>query len=48
VSKIIARAVFEQAVVDGVAMPVPEELIDARIEANFWEPEYRDYRRTSF
>lgn len=48
VSRVIARAVFEQAVADGVAMPVPEDLIDANIEANFWEPEYRDYRRTSF
>lgn len=48
VSKVIARAVFIQAVSDGVAMPVPEELIDSKIEANFWQPEYRDYRRTSF
>src|SRR5690606_16375509 len=48
VSKIIARAVFMQAIVDGVALPVPEELIDARIDANFWTPEYRYYRRTSF
>lgn len=48
VSKIIARAVFIQAIADGVALPVPEELIDAKIGANFWTPEYRDYRRTSF
>lgn len=48
VSKIIARAVFKQAIADGVALPVPEELIDTRIDANFWTPEYRDYRRTSF
>ncbi len=48
VSKLIAQAVFKQAVADGVAMPVPEELIEARIQANFWTPEYRDYRRTSF
>lgn len=48
VSKLIARAVFLQAVVDEVAMPVPEELIDQKIAANFWEPAYRDYRRTSF
>ncbi|MDQ2075689.1 NAD-dependent malic enzyme [Marinimicrobium sp. ABcell2] len=48
VSKLIARAVFMQAVEDGVAMPVPEELIDDKIAANFWEPAYRDYRRTSF
>lgn len=48
VSKVIARAVFVQAMADGVAMPVPNELIDTKIEANFWQPEYRDYRRTSF
>lgn len=48
VSKIIARAVFVQAVNDNVAMPVPEDVIDERIDRNFWSPEYRDYRRTSF
>jgi malate dehydrogenase (oxaloacetate-decarboxylating) len=48
VSKTIARAVFIQAVEDKVAMPVPEEMIDEQIARNFWEPEYRDYRRTSF
>ncbi len=48
VSKLIAQAVFRQAVADGVAVPVPEELILPGIEANFWQPEYRDYRRTSF
>lgn len=48
VSKIIARAVFKQAIADGVAVPVPEDLIDAKIESNFWTPEYRGYRRTSF
>ncbi|MES2673611.1 MAG: NAD-dependent malic enzyme [Pseudomonadota bacterium] len=48
ISKAIALAVFKQAVIDGVAMPVPEELMVEKIEANFWQPEYRDYRRTSF
>lgn len=48
VSKVIARAVFRQAVEDGVAMPVPDEVMDQKIASNFWEPEYRDYRRTSF
>lgn len=47
-SQLIAHAVFVQAIADGVALPVPEELIDDTISANFWEPEYRDYRRTSF
>jgi malate dehydrogenase (oxaloacetate-decarboxylating) len=48
VSRIIALAVFKQAVADGVAMPVPEGLMPEKIEANFWQPEYREYRRTSF
>lgn len=48
VSKLIARAVIIQAIEDGVALPIPVELIDAKIDQNFWEPEYREYRRTSF
>lgn len=48
VSKIIALAVFKQAIEDGVAMPIPEELMIEKIEDNFWNPEYREYRRTSF
>lgn len=48
ISKIIAVAVFKQAIIDGVATPVPEELIIEKIEENFWHPEYREYRRTSF
>ena len=48
VSKLIARAVIIQAISDGVALPIPEELIDTKINQNFWEPEYREYRRTSF
>ncbi|UTF60564.1 NAD-dependent malic enzyme [Gilvimarinus sp. DA14] len=48
VSKAIAVAVYKQAVADGVAVPVPEELIGERVEKNFWYPRYRTYRRTSF
>ncbi|MDO6745791.1 NAD-dependent malic enzyme [Gilvimarinus sp. 1_MG-2023] len=48
VSKTIALEVFRQAVADGVAMSVPEELMVTKIEKNFWHPSYRDYRRTSF
>jgi malate dehydrogenase (oxaloacetate-decarboxylating) len=48
VSKIIAKAVILQAIEDGVALPIPMELIDSKIEQNFWQPEYREYRRTSF
>ncbi|HEX7762171.1 MAG TPA: malic enzyme-like NAD(P)-binding protein, partial [Cellvibrio sp.] len=48
VSKVIARAVILQAIADGVALPIPPELINEKIEKNFWHPEYREYRRTSF
>lgn len=48
VSKVIARTVILQAITDGVALPIPLELIDEKIEKNFWYPEYREYRRTSF
>lgn len=48
VSKLIARAVVIQAIADGVALPIPEDIIDEKVEKNFWEPEYREYRRTSF
>lgn len=48
VSKIIARAVILQAMDDGVAFRKSDEAIDAQIEASFWDPEYRHYRRTSF
>ena len=48
VSKVIARTVILQAIADGVALPIPHELIDEKIEKNFWQPEYREYRRTSF
>jgi malate dehydrogenase (oxaloacetate-decarboxylating) len=47
-SKTIALAVFKQAVADGVAMPIPEEIMQEKIGAEFWYPEYREYRRTSF
>lgn len=48
VSKVIAKTVIMQAIADGVALPIPYELIDEKIEKNFWQPEYREYRRTSF
>ncbi len=48
VSKSIARAVVLQAIDDGVALPIPDDVIDQNIARNFWEPEYREYRRTSF
>lgn len=48
VSKVIAKTVILQAIDDGVALPIPHDLIDEKIEKNFWHPEYREYRRTSF
>ncbi|GLS25216.1 NAD-dependent malic enzyme [Marinibactrum halimedae] len=47
-SKVIAKAVYEQAMADGVANEVTEEHMLERIERNFWKPEYRRYRRVSF
>jgi len=48
VSKVIAVAVAKQAMKDGVAAHISDQKLVKRIEANFWMPEYRDYRRTSF
>lgn len=48
VSRIIAVAVAKQAMVEEVAMTISDEKLNQRIDANFWMPEYRDYRRTSF
>lgn len=47
VSKKIAFAVAKQAQEDGVALEIADELIHQSIEANFWKPEYREYRRAS-
>ncbi len=48
VSRFIAFAVGMQAIEDGVAAPASEEKLKQLIEANFWEPAYREYRRRSF
>ena len=48
VSKVIAKAVAYQAIKDEVAFPQSDEAIENALEKNFWEPQYRDYRRTSF
>jgi malate dehydrogenase (oxaloacetate-decarboxylating) len=48
VSRHIAKVVFKQAICDGYALEVPEEIIDKEIDKNFWYPEYRTYKRTSF
>ncbi|MEE9354828.1 MAG: NAD-dependent malic enzyme [Methylococcaceae bacterium] len=44
----IAKAVALQAMADGVAVSVHEDAVDAALAKNFWEPCYREYRRTSF
>lgn len=48
VSKYIAKAVYRQAIEDGYAVNVAEDVIEQKIDSNFWEPQYREYRRTSF
>lgn len=48
VSKYIAFAVAKVAIEQGLALPCSDELLQQSIEGNFWEPEYRRYKRTSF
>ncbi|MDN5621241.1 MAG: NAD-dependent malic enzyme [Psychrobacter sp.] len=48
ISEKIAHEVAVQAVEDGLALPVTAEGLQRRLTANFWFPEYRNYRRTSF
>ncbi len=48
VSKYIAKAVYLQAIKDGYAVDIAEDVIEQVINSNFWEPVYREYRRTSF
>ncbi|OIV47603.1 NAD-dependent malic enzyme [Sodalis sp. TME1] len=48
VSRVIAMAVAKAAQVHGVALVTSEETLSLAIEHNFWQPQYRDYRRTSF
>ena len=48
VSKIIAFKVAKAAMEAGVAPMVSDELLHEAIEANFWKPEYRQYRRITF
>jgi len=48
VSLAIAYDVGMQAIEEGVAPPVSKEKLKQRILANFWKPEYREYRRRSF
>ena len=48
VSRQIAKMVGKTAQLQGQALQVSDAALDAAIEANFWHPEYRKYRRISF
>ena len=48
VSRIIAIAVAKQAMAEKVAETISDEKLAQRIKSNFWNPVYREYRRTSF
>ena len=48
VSKIIAFKVAKAAMDDGVAPIITDEHLQQAIEANFWTPEYREYKRITF
>ena len=46
-SKDMAFAVAKVAYEQGLALELPDEEILAKIERNFWQPEYRQYKRIS-
>ncbi len=46
-SKNIAFAIAKVAFEQGLALELSDDEIQAKIERNFWQPEYRQYRRTS-
>ena len=48
VSRQIAKAVAKTAQLQGHALQMSDAALDAAIDANFWSPEYRQYRRVSF
>lgn len=48
VSRQIAKMVAKTAQLQGQALQISDAALDAAIEANFWQPEYRKYRRVSF
>lgn len=48
VSKIIAFQVAKAAMEAGVAPVISDALLTQSIEANFWKPTYRDYKRVTF
>ncbi len=48
VSKTIAMQVGKAAQLQGVAIVTSEEALAKAIEHNYWQPQYRAYKRTSF
>lgn len=46
-SKVIAFAVGKVAQQQNLALEVTDEMLEQRIEGNFWKPEYRNYKRVS-
>ena len=48
VSKFIAFKVAKAAMDAGVAPALDDQALQLAIEANFWKPEYRDYKRVTF
>ncbi|HDT0719849.1 NAD-dependent malic enzyme [Proteus mirabilis] len=48
VSRYIAKQVAKEAQVQGVATVTSDSALEEAIERNYWEPEYRIYKRTSF
>jgi malate dehydrogenase (oxaloacetate-decarboxylating) len=47
ISKRIAFAVAKTAMQQGYALTVSDEELQARIDKQFWQPEYREYKRVS-
>ncbi|MBJ9986956.1 NAD-dependent malic enzyme [Acinetobacter sp. S40] len=48
VSRVIALKVAQAAIADGVAVPLSDEQIQINMEKEFWQPEYRTYKRVPF
>ncbi|WP_333607038.1 NAD-dependent malic enzyme [Arsukibacterium sp.] len=46
-SKLIAFAVAKVAMSQGLALEIDDNMLQQRIEDNFWKPEYRQYKRVS-
>ncbi|OYD24900.1 NAD-dependent malic enzyme [Oceanimonas baumannii] len=48
VSRHIAKMVAKTAQLQGQALQTSDDALEQAIEANYWSPEYRQYRRVSF